>query len=433
MEVPGKTGTSYALRFRAYGKRRYLTLGGEPEWTRDRAERELAYVLAQIERGTWQAAEHVQQPEVREDPTFHVFASEWFARHESEWRPKTARAYREELSLHLLPHFARLRLSEITVAEVDRYRSEKAGEWRRWEALPPERRQGKPRVIGPTTINKTLTRLGQILEEAVEYGHLDRNPARGKRRRLKASTPPRGYLDQAEHFEALLQAAGVLDARAAAGRQHVGRRPMLATLMFAGLRLGELIELRWRDVDLPAGRIRVGERDGGRGEAKTTAGFRTVDMLPALRDELLAWKARAPRTGPADRVFATATGGTASRDNIRNRVLLPGIALADERLEADGRGSLPPRLTPHGLRHSFASLLVALGEDPRYVMAQLGHTDPTFTLRLYSHSMRRQEGDLDRLRALVGHPERAETGRNRAQRHAAEPGVDWASLPSAAL
>lgn len=193
IEVPGSTGTSYALRFRAYGKRRYVTLGGEPEWTLDRADRELAYVLAQVERGTWQAPEHVLVPEVREDPTFHVFASEWFAQNRDEWKPKTVAAYRQELTLHLLPYLAKRRLSEITIADVDRYRSAKLAEWRRWtERAAKDPAKAGPRVIGPPTINKTLTRLGQILEQAVEYGYIDRNPARGKRRRLKSRHHPGG-------------------------------------------------------------------------------------------------------------------------------------------------------------------------------------------------------------------------------------------------
>ena len=58
-------------------------------------------------------------------------------------------------------------------------------------------------------------------------------------------------------------------------------------------------------------------------------------------------------------------------------------------------------MTAHKLRHTFASLLVALGNDPAYVMAQLGHTDPKFTLRIYTHGMRRLEGDKERLQALV--------------------------------
>jgi integrase len=58
-------------------------------------------------------------------------------------------------------------------------------------------------------------------------------------------------------------------------------------------------------------------------------------------------------------------------------------------------------VTPHKLRHTFASILVACGEDPASIMAQLGHTDPKFTLRVYTHLMRRDPAERGRLKALV--------------------------------
>lgn len=61
----------------------------------------------------------------------------------------------------------------------------------------------------------------------------------------------------------------------------------------------------------------------------------------------------------------------------------------------------PVRGAPHGLRHTFASLLVALCEDPSYVMGQLGHTGAAFTLSVYAKSIKRRDGERDRLRALV--------------------------------
>ena len=75
---------------------------------------------------------------------------------------------------------------------------------------------------------------------------------------------------------------------------------MLATMVFAGLRISELIALDWRDVDLAAGRIRVRQ-------SKTDAGIRYVDLLPVLRDELDALKAaRNPK--PEEAVFPSAAG-----------------------------------------------------------------------------------------------------------------------------
>jgi integrase len=252
-------------------------------------------------------------------------------------------------------------------------------------------------VLSATSINKTITRLAQILEVAVEYELLDRNPAKGKRRRVKASRPAPVWLDRAEHIAALLDAAGELDSRARRDRRHVARRAMLATLVFAGLRIGELLDLRWRDVDLTAGRIAVRA-------SKTDAGVRQVDMLPVLRDELLALKARSRRAEPYGLVFGTREGTRHGASNIRRRVLAPAVELANKQMADAGDVPLPERLTPHKLRHTFASLLVALGIDPGSVMDQLGHTDPTFTLRVYRHGMRRDQASKDALRELVGLP-----------------------------
>ena len=74
---------------------------------------------------------------------------------------------------------------------------------------------------------------------------------------------------------------------------------------------------------------------------------------------------------------------------------------ASELLERRGRVPLPKGLTPHKLRHTFASVLIACGEDPISVMRQIGHTDPAFTLRVYSHLMSREPGERARLKALV--------------------------------
>lgn len=378
----------FALRFRAYGRRQFVTLGAvEDGWTREKAEDALRHTLADVERGIWRPPDRevMPAPALPEDPTFHEFASQWYEANKGSWRPKTRVDYQWQLTNHLLPFFAGHRLSQITIAEVDRYKSAKV-------------REG---ALSATSINKTITRLAQVLEVAVEYEVIERNPAKGKRRRVKASKPAAVWLDRAEHIEVLLQAAGQLDARAQRGRQHVARRAILSTLVFAGLRIGELCELRWRDVDLSAGRITVRA-------SKTDAGVRQVDVLPVLRAQL----ERLPRRRPDDRVFGTSTGAAHEPSNIRRRILAPAVEIANEQLEQRGEAPLPERLSPHKLRHTFASLLVALGVDPGSVMDQLGHTDPTFTLRVYRHGMRRDQASKDALRELVGSEDRAAAGSN---------------------
>ncbi len=77
------------------------------------------------------------------------------------------------------------------------------------------------------------------------------------------------------------------------------------------------------------------------------------------------------------------------------------MAAAEKLLAARRQPPLPAGVTAHKLRHTFASILYVRGEDPPYVMAQLGHTDAGFTLRVYAHAMRRGDGDKERLKALV--------------------------------
>jgi len=381
-------GRVYGIRFRAYGKREYVTLGStEDGWTQEKAETELRHVMSDVERGIWTPTDRdpLPAPEQPQDPTFHEFASHWLEANEGAWRPNTRVDYKWQLTNHLLPFFKNHRLSMITIAEVDRYRAAKV-------------REG---VLSVTSINKTITRLAQILEVAVEYSLIERNPAKGKRRRLKPSKPAPVWLDRAEHISALLDAAGELDGRARKDRQHIERRAILATLVFAGLRIGELCELRWRDVDLSAGRLTVRA-------SKTDAGVRTVDVLPVL-DGILR---QLPRRGPDHRVFGTANGSAHGPSNLRRRVLAPAVEIANGHLEQAGDVPLPEHLTPHKLRHTFASLLVALGVDPGSVMDQLGHTDPSFTLRVYRHGMRRDQASRLALQELVGGSDWAPMGTN---------------------
>jgi integrase len=247
--------------------------------------------------------------------------------------------------------------------------------------------------LSSASINKTIALLAQVLEVAVEYELIERNAARGRRRRLKADRPAPVWLDSAEQIKALLDAAGELDREARADRQ-VPRRAILATLTLAELRIGELLDLRWRGVDLAAGRITVRT-------SKTDAGVRTIDLLPALRDELTPLKASA-KPHSHEHVFPTHNGGALNQSNVRNRLLAKAVERANERLEAAGSVPLPDGLTPHKLRHTFASLLVALGTDPGAVMDQLGHEDAAFTLRVYRHGMRRDERSKGALAQLVG-------------------------------
>jgi integrase len=163
--------------------------------------------------------------------------------------------------------------------------------------------------------------------------------------------------------------------------------------VFAGLRLGEALALHWEDVDLGVGTIRVRN-------AKTDAGVRTVNLLPVLSNELTAYKATLEEPGN-ELLFGTRNGRPWKPSNVRLKILAPAAQRASAHLERKGLAPLPPGITPHSLRRTFASLLFALGESPPYVMSQMGHTTAGLTLALYARDMNRRDGERDRLRALV--------------------------------
>jgi integrase len=362
------------LRFYVNGERQRVPLGVV---SRDEAERRLAYAMADVARGDWRRPEP-PPPSPGGTPTLHEFAETWWSLNERQRAPKTVRDYRWKLEEHLLGAFGEQLLSEITIADVERYAAAKL-------------KEGK---LSPRSINATITLLAQILDAAVDRELIGRNVARGRGRKVRERAPARSYLETAGQIEALLVAAGRLDHEAREDRQHVCRRAMLATLTFAGLRIGELCALRWRDVDLAAGWLSVGE-------SKTDAGKRRVKIRGALRDELLAVRAKLDGVDQDGHVFATRNGRRPSGDNIRSRVLSVAVESANEDLARRDLPPLPDKLTPHSLRRTFASLLYALGETPPVVMQEMGHADPGLALRVYAQAMRRGEDENSALRALV--------------------------------
>jgi integrase len=186
----------------------------------------------------------------------------------------------------------------------------------------------------------------------------------------------------------LLDAAGELDRDSRADHRHVARRAMFATLVFSGMRLGELLALRWRDADLADGWLYVGR-------SKTDAGVRRIKIRPALRDELLELRASCQMANEA-LVFATATGKPHAQSNVR-RTMVNVVKRANEQLEE----APLPRLSPHALRRTFASVMFALGEPIPVVMADGGWADPKVALTVYAHAMRRDDAENAALTALV--------------------------------
>lgn len=176
--------------------------------------------------------------------------------------------------------------------------------------------------------------------------------------------------------------AGTLARLVAAGTS--GRwRAALGLAGFAGLRLGEIRALRWRDVNLGSGTVTVARSmlpDGTEKAPKTAAGVRVVPILPALRRILVAWRLASPRSRPDDLVVCTAGGGPAQERNVRRAL--------DDAKTAAGLDETDGRLSLHALRHSCLSALATGGLAPTTLAEVAGHADPGFTLRCYARDGR---------------------------------------------
>jgi len=158
-------------------------------------------------------------------------------------------------------------------------------------------------------------------------------------------------------------------------------------------------------LDLHGGRLRVGE-------AKTEAGMRDIELTFQLQAELREHVAHMAAIGRPTTsrtpIFPTYRGGEHNASNVRNRLLAECVERANVRREAAGKMLLPDKVTPHTLRRTFASLALAAGRDPRWVMAQLGHTDARLTLNVYAQVMQRQRVDEDLIWQLMRFPDEPE-------------------------
>lgn len=400
----GETVT-YGIQVRAYGRYEWVTFGTNKQgWNRIRAEFEAERIAQQIERGLWvpprleprrdRLEDAMADLGLQVDETFRAFAARWWRSKQLDLAQKTFVDYSWRLE-YLQRFFGRYRLSEITPRLVDRFRDELAEEARvirsaeeRGRRLTEtaidkrgRRYERRRRALSNTSINMLLTLLGQILQQAVDYELIDRNPVRvgGRSSRfLKRARPGRTFLE-VDEFHALLHAAGQIEEEAPANRKGLGRRAMIATLGLGGFRIGELMDLKVAQVDLQRGRVKLAD-------AKTEAGVREVEITLYLRDELIEYvmdrRARGLPLAPSDHFFGTATGKRRDPDRFRDRILARAVERANVNRAAVGLPPLPA-ITPHSLRRTWATFCAMIGRDPKWVAAQIGHVNPKFTFSVY--------------------------------------------------
>lgn len=152
-------------------------------------------------------------------------------------------------------------------------------------------------------------------------------------------------------------------------------RPLWATAMYAGLRRGEIMALRWSDVDLKAGTLHVQRsRDVEHGPGDTKSrNRRRVPIVALLREYLAAQRLSQPPGG--ELCFGQDGRRPFHPDNLQTR--------ADKAWKAAGL----ERVTLHDCRHTFASLAIAANVNAKALSIYMGHATVAFTLDRYGHLM----------------------------------------------
>ncbi len=286
--------------------------------------------------------------------TFGQVAAEWLevqaervASHELV--PRTHEAYEGGLRRHVVPSFGHRPIRSITPDDLVRWN-----------------RQMRKRGLALATVRVAWTPLRLALDHAVRHHALEANPAdKLLSHEIPKPGPSRQRFLTRDEIGRLLGAAAD------------PYRPALAIGVLAGLRVGEILGLTWTDIDLTGGNIKVRAqlgRDGGSRDPKTSAGRRNVILILELGRDLRRFRRASAHAGPDDLVFSTSNGRSIGDRNMAHR----GLEKACRRAGLDG-------VTFHTLRHTFASILVAHGHDPVFVSRQLGHANPSITLRVYAH------------------------------------------------
>jgi integrase len=368
-----KRGSVYYLRYRLADGRHVQKLLG-PAWTeRSRpptgyytkrtAEEALQQVLADARRGTLPGS----QP--RSGRTFDDACSDWlrYVEHDKQRAPSTVSDYRNVVRASLLPEFgADTPLEQITTGRIEAYR----------ERLLDDG------DLSRRTIQKVLVLLYGILKRAKRRGWIPSNPAEDVERVTVRRSGDFNVLSPVE--------LGAV-ARAAESEQDAAIYTVAA---FAGLRLGELRALRWRDLDFAKQTVLVrGSYTHGRPGPPKSGKVRSVPLIDQAARALDALSRRDLFTGPDDLVFCTELGQHINDDRLRERfyAALAGAGLADKRTGNDP-------MVFHDLRHTFGTLAVEAW--PLHdVQAYMGHADIQTTM-IYVHHQPKAAA-ADKLSQLV--------------------------------
>lgn len=308
--------------------------------------------------------------------TVREVADKWFQRkvEAGTYRRSTLKGWENHVKNHIAPTLGHLKVQQIDAETIEKAAAELGTK------------------LSPQTVNKVLTSLTAILAMAKRYKLVKDNAAE-EAERLKVAT------DEEDNIEVTPdEVYNKPELKKLIGATEAGTRERLLVMVpsLTGLRIGEVLALSWLAIDLKERKlhVRLTLADSDKGQEplfqppKTKSSRRTIPLPQELCHELKVWKLRCP---PSERnlIFVTEEGKPFHRKAV-SKILDRAIEAAEVK-----------RLTPHGLRHGFASLLLAAGVSIPEVSYLLGHKDSYVTLKIYAHFVRQESRSVDNLAASI--------------------------------
>lgn len=334
---------NYAIVYYVDGKQKWKTIGPNKK----EAERALTQLMGSVHRGEYQAPK---------DILFRDLASKWLKKCDANVKPRTLQSYSEQIERRLNPRFGHLQVRSISTEAIELFISDLTGD---------------SATISPTTVGHTLTALKSIFKTGVTWDYLSKNPAINVKK-PRTTKQEMDFLKPGEIKE-------LLDA---ADERHY---PLLLTACLTGMRRGELLGLKWEDIDFSSSTITIRRSASGTKlvETKTSTSRRRIVMAPILVDKLKECQTKQIVDGPDNPlglVFPSLAGTPIDGGHCLKRIFWPTLSRAGLR-----------RVRFHDLRHSFAASLISNNAPLKFVQAQLGHSSIQVTADVYGHLLPESE------------------------------------------
>ena len=274
-------------------------------------------------------------------------------------RPSTYLTYHGYIENHIKPQLGKIPLNDLTTLNLQQFYKKLLAEGR----VERIESQKQPKGLSTKTVRNIHQIISSALKLAVEQRLIARNPADGC------------ALPKVEHKEMKTLTADQLSAFFQEAKDS-GVYELYYLDLATGLRRGELLGLKWTDVDLDRGVLKIqraiSRQNGKVVEAplKTKNAYRT---LPLSADAISVLKMQKCKVGNSEWVFPSPTGGPMSPDSV--------LHMLQRVLKRAGL----PRIRFHDLRHTFATMALQNGVDVKTVSSMLGHYSAGFTLDTYAH------------------------------------------------